>query len=70
MCIRDSRYSEHLKALTNNNIHSAFATHIHTENHSYINIDINLEILHYIPKGQKLTKIRGCEFEEEYRAQV
>ena len=43
-----SRYSEHLKALTNNNIHSAFATHIHTENHSYTNIDTNLEILHYI----------------------
>ena len=34
-----SRYSEHLKALSNNNIHSAFATHIHTKNHSYTNID-------------------------------
>ena len=44
MCIRDS-----------NNIHSAFATHIHTENHNYTNIDTNLEILYYIPKGRKLN---------------
>ena len=56
-----SRYSEHLKALSNNNIHSAFATHIHTKNHSYTNIDTNLEILHYLPKGRKLNTAEQYE---------
>ena len=41
-----SRYSENLKALSSNNIHFTFATHIHTKNHSYTNIDTNLEILY------------------------
>ena len=30
-----SIFSEHTKALSNNNIKSTFATHIQTENHSY-----------------------------------
>ena len=30
-------------------------SHIHTENHSYTNIDTNLEVLHYLPKGRKLN---------------
>ena len=77
MCIRDSnsvyigqtgrsfssRYSEHLKAVSNNNIHSAFATHIHTQTkfHSYTNIDTNLEILHYLPKSRKLNTAEQYE---------
>ena len=50
-----SRYSEHLKALTTNYIHSTFATHLQNENHSYTNIEHNMEILHYLPKSRKLN---------------
>ena len=64
-----SRYSEHLKALSNNNIHSAFATHIHTKNHSYTNIDTNLEILHYLPKSRKLNTAEQYEIYKHYKTQ-
>ena len=57
MCIRDS------------NIHSAFATHIHTENHSYTNIDTNLEILHYLPKGRKLNTTEQYEIYKHHTTQ-
>ena len=40
-----SKFSEHLKALTTNYIHSTFVTHLHNENHSYTNIEHNMEIL-------------------------
>ena len=69
MCIRDSRYSEHLNALSNNNIHSAFATHIHTHNHSYTNIDTNLEILHLLPKGRKLNTAEQYEIYKHHTTQ-
>ena len=46
-----------------------FATHIHTENHSYTNIDTNLEIVHYIPKGQKLNTTEQYEIYKHHTRQ-
>ena len=64
-----SRFSEHLTALSNNYIHSAFATHIQTENHSYTNIENNLEILHYLPKSRKLNTAEQYEIYKHHTLQ-
>ena len=56
-----SRFSEHLKALTTNYIHSTFATHLQNENHSYTSTEHNMEILHYLPKSRKLNTAEQFE---------
>ena len=42
---------------------------IHTENHSYTNIDTNLEILHYLPKGRKLNTTEQYEIYKHHTTQ-
>ena len=56
-------------SLSNNNIHSAFPTHIQTKNHSYTNIKNNLEILHYLPKSRKLNTAEQYEIYKHYTIQ-
>ena len=48
---------------------SSFATHLHTQNHSYTNIDTNLEILHLLPKGRKLNTAEQYEIYKHHTTQ-
>ena len=61
MYVVSSRFSEHLKALSTNYIHSTFATHLQNENQSYTNIEHNMEILHYLSKSRKLNTAEQFE---------
>ena len=53
-----SRFREHIQALKSNNqtsMKSNFAEHLLSTNHSYQDIDNNLDILNYEIKGEKLN---------------
>ena len=49
----ETRYTEHIKALTQPLIKSNFAEHIFNTHHTCTNIETNLEILHILPKDLK-----------------
>ena len=60
MCIRDRRYIEHTKAL-HTTTESTFANHLIEANHTYKNIDNNMNILHEHTKGRKLDTLEQLE---------
>ena len=53
-------YLEHIKAL-HNNTESTFANHLIETNHTYKNIDTNMELLHVHAKGHKLDTLEQLE---------
>ena len=53
-----TRYTEHMKALTQPLEKSNFAEHIFRINHSYYNIKTNLGILYTLLKGPKQNSVR------------
>ena len=52
-----TRYTEHIRALTQPLIKSNFAEHIFNTHHTFTDIETNLEILHILPKGPKVNTI-------------
>ena len=61
-----TRYTEHIKALTQPLIKSNFAEHTFDTRHTFTNIDTNLEILHTLPKGPKLNTTEQYEIYKHY----
>ena len=57
---RQQRYIEHTKAL-HSTTESTFANHLIEANHTYKNIDNNMNILHVHTKGWKLDTLEQLE---------
>ena len=62
-----TRYTEHIKALTQPLIKSNFAEHIFNTHHTFTDIETNLEILHTLPKGPKLNTTEQYEIYKHYK---
>lgn len=56
-----TRYKEHITAITKTHNTSKYAEHITNANYSYSNIDTDMEILHIQPKNQKLNTLEQYE---------
>ena len=78
MCIRDrcyigqtgrsfkQRHIEHTKAL-HSTTESTFANHLIEANHTYKNIDNNMNILHVHTKGRKLDTLEQLEISKHMK---
>ena len=56
-----TRYKEHITAITKGYNTSTYAEHITNANHTYNNINTDMEILHNQPKNQKLNTLEQYE---------
>ncbi|KAJ4429532.1 hypothetical protein ANN_21701 [Periplaneta americana] len=56
-----TRYKEHITAITKLQNTSTYAEHITNANHTYRDINTDMEILHIQPKSQKLNTLEQCE---------
>ncbi|KAJ4442064.1 hypothetical protein ANN_11930 [Periplaneta americana] len=56
-----TRYKEHITAITKLQNSSTYAEHITNANHTYRDINTDMEILHIQPKSQKLKHTRKYE---------
>lgn len=55
-----TRYKEHRKGEITHR-HTSFSDHIYVENHAFIDIDTDLEVLHIMNKGRKLNTLEALE---------
>ena len=62
-----TRYTEHIKTLTQSLKKSNFAEHIFNTHHTYTVIETNLGILHILPKGPKLNTSKQYEIYKHYK---
>ena len=64
-----TRFKEHTRAITHPNTHSTFAEHIINTNHTYTNIDNNLDILHFKHNSRKLDVLEQFEIYKNTKQQ-
>ena len=57
-----TQYTEHMKALTQPLMKSNLAENIFNTNHTYTNIETNLEILHTIPMALSYTPLKNMRY--------
>ena len=64
-----TRYTEHIQAIHKTHKRSNFADHIVNNNHTYTDINTDMEILHIQHKSRKLNTLEQYEIYKQYNTE-